>query len=981
MALAKFESNIIPGGVIIDAVAELSFLPKVVQIDWDQHSIRFDGGKVVYETGLSAEEIALCLGAVWFGSGHAHLGAVSQNRVEGIWQDSVIARHLMIADGVFGGVVYGYDCHHNVFRHGAEKYSNPFLSEVDNLQAGHAIPDLAKQYLSNLGEAYYQVYFNFDAVKMEVVSPGQFVVNIGHTAFLGERTSETTVAEDGKATAKKYPQVWNALQHFADPVSLEYYLQLFPSWQRLPLIAICIALFRRLKIDGVVFERSILDMATLLIEKRERCEVPWENYAIRSRDFEFVCVHAANVASSRAMAEKDQNICTSFEYALLGLKYSAMVGQLNVFYSLKELAIELLPRVSTNADYSDSFSLYDRLFTLFPDQLFWGVKAEAKRQRDTSRVSDLIDRAMSILCKAEALSPPAERPHLYDASAQLLDEVGESSKAIDAYALASVEFGNVALEMAKSIEQIQLFCRHAVRSSKCWVRSIDLADQTDPDQERVVPPPKALAVNQTIVALMKSDELRDHPHRQQLLARLLREEAAIQERLNCFERFVEALDEAVSLEEEVGNAGWAAYTSHEAGIGLLIIGNRQVDADQKRHAYVQSAERFTKAIYHRKKQQADGKEDVRYSLAESYKMLGEVCGKVGEWSKAAAAYEACYEQEAERKNDRGAAHGAYEAGMCHWEMAIVQSDPAAKRAAFTRCKELFTTAANCFARLQSTGAREARRTWAISLRTLGHTHYKIEEYEQAVAAYDSSYKQFEAVVDKEWMALVARDAAKTSEEFACRQADSEAEKRAWRSVCEWQEKVVGLAAHVGGTDAAEVRTADQRKLGEVYGKLGEWSKAAAAYEASHSFEVERDSYGWAAFSAFEASKCLLELTKTQREPEARNTRLRCKDLLERAVTWRLREQDSGIEDVRGSLAVTYMELGLVCWHLQLCSDGAEAFALAYDAFHAITRQSDAKVMASKCAACWTQVANSATDRTIRRNAVSQQKLWMSRTSS
>lgn len=625
----KENLNWFPGGVLIDPVANLPLASTTVDIDWSDNSrIIINGGMAFYESQLSAQEVALCCYAVWFGDGTQRMGAVAQDKVVGIAEDSKIAWHLMVADGHLGEIVYGHGCHGHVFENGEPGYKNPYLAELS------AIRNFDETMISRLvtefySESIYQVFLNYDAVSFSFSGRGErrLVPKVEFNAAFGAKADEQSVLKDGAEAIKRFPLQWAALQHFAECYS--GYEHKYPSFDRVRLYAALIGLFRRLRLDGA--ELKCPNWVKNLYEQRELRAIPWASYAIRHESLE-QSSHAVAVELYKKLRKSPmllEDNSRAFKMATLGMQYSQKCGDPALFYFFKSEVQRSLPYLRDNELPATRERIQSAIQPLIHDCMARYCFNVAARLSNGSEKEDFQKKALELLQKGVPFASVSDLAHLIRVGGDGFYTLGEFEKACDRLAIAQDHFAQ--------LQQHDWAAYCAKSGGASWER---IAEKADGEA-------KQKAYQQAQNQYMRAIEFRQQQQAEQQddvrssIASHYKTLADMYFKLGDWHPATGAYQAAADTYKEVNISGWAAYCANCGGVASKNIAE-QADGEVRRKAYRKARDLFTQAIELWQHQQTEGSNDVQSTqkLALYYKNLAYICFNSGEWQAAIDADEA-----------------------------------------------------------------------------------------------------------------------------------------------------------------------------------------------------------------------------------------------------------------------------------------------------------------------------------------------------
>ncbi|MGK7894357.1 MAG: hypothetical protein AB4372_12230, partial [Xenococcus sp. (in: cyanobacteria)] len=434
------ELETLPGGIVIDAVGTLPFLAQKVDINWEEKSIVIDNGKANFKSYLTAEELAICCYAVWYGESENNMGAISQTESVGIPTDSIVAWHLMIADGYLGEVVYGVGCHGHICDSEVDGYQNPFLREVDSVLQFNptSVSNLVDEFYS---ESIYQVFLNYNTLSFKLNNT-QLVPKIEFNAVFGAKRTEQSVLKDGDEAIRRYPLIWEALQHFVKNYS--QYEHKYKSFLRVKQYAILVGLFRRLKKDGA--ELKCGEAIEKLYKTREPKSIPWASYAIRHKSFSQLTHNVSiklykKLRNAQSVPEKNHSLL--FKISTLGMQYSQQCGDPELFYFFKlntQISLEHLSETDLPGTYE---KVRDFIHPLIHDQIIYPCFYVASKIIKNEDALYFKNKALDHIQKGFPYASALDLPHLILQEGEGLYLLKEFEQAHDCFSLSQNLFSDL----------------------------------------------------------------------------------------------------------------------------------------------------------------------------------------------------------------------------------------------------------------------------------------------------------------------------------------------------------------------------------------------------------------------------------------------------------------------------------------------------------------------------------------------------------
>ncbi|MEM8527829.1 MAG: hypothetical protein AAGG68_24520 [Bacteroidota bacterium] len=401
-----------PGGVIINAASKLSFGEQsTVDIKWsdDNCTVEINDGEAHYLTNLSSEEVAICCWSVWYGDGYERLGAVSQTETVGVVAKTEVGKHLLIADGIFGEIVYGHGCHGHLGKSNISGYENPFLKCIDSILKWDeaAINRYFDSFCSGTGQ---QVYLDYNSVEFsgEDDMKGRLIPTINFTAAFGERIDDKTVAEDGDLATKKFSEEWHALQHFVENYSL--YEERYPSYAKAREYATLIALFRGLKANKCQLQNS--EELIRRYESVSEKKLPWASYAISQEELESVCAHTCQSIYKKLKEDNQLTEISKFQLWALSLTYAQRTNDPNIFYYHKQNALEALDNVKNEHLPKKKYQIERYILSMIHSHLPYACFSFASLLDDKEEKEYFQNKALRIIKDGLVKAPKSEVPYL-----------------------------------------------------------------------------------------------------------------------------------------------------------------------------------------------------------------------------------------------------------------------------------------------------------------------------------------------------------------------------------------------------------------------------------------------------------------------------------------------------------------------------------------------------------------------------------------
>jgi conjugative relaxase-like TrwC/TraI family protein len=321
----------LPGGIVVEGEAECDIPILSLAIDPTRPTHFLINNSLAYDTGLTAEEVALLWHAV-FEEGHAtnDFGVLSQIQATGISDDTVIAAAMMQSDNALGGIIYGYDAQFRLANPAVPAYRNPFLRELGLATVPEVIDRL---FVNHVEQLEPRIFLKVPFVQFVQKSTDVFGVNSTKvTAILTATKNRMPVTMNGASIAANcFPEVHDAFQHF-----LRYfrdYAREVPDLARTIAYAEVVCLLRRAKAANAALAGQAHVLR--LLAQRQQLPLPRFNYTLRSQEFTTVVAD-----KTRQLARIGSNSYDDLKSAVVGFEYARQVGDFSTWETCKRKALQ-----------------------------------------------------------------------------------------------------------------------------------------------------------------------------------------------------------------------------------------------------------------------------------------------------------------------------------------------------------------------------------------------------------------------------------------------------------------------------------------------------------------------------------------------------------------------------------------------------------------------------------------------------------------
>jgi conjugative relaxase-like TrwC/TraI family protein len=330
----------LPGGIVVEGEAVCDFPIRSLAIDPTSPGTLSINNKLRFDTGLSDEEVALLWHSILLSDNRtSDFGAVTQTKVIGIENDTLVALTMMKADNALGGLVYGFDSQFVVSRPGGQS-SNAFLNEVFGLTYSSYLYPACLNYVYDFNP---QVFLKVDDVQLHAESQGVVTVKSNHVqAVLGVVHSSGLVANATPACGnvdmtveKRFPHTYNSFHTFV--ANFCKHARLEPSLARCLAYAEVIMLFRLAKAANArLFGHN---QVRRILKDRQHYALPRYDYTQRSYEFAWRCSEVARYLARRT----DSNTYQCLATAVVGFQYAALAGDSESYLVCRKAALRCLP--------------------------------------------------------------------------------------------------------------------------------------------------------------------------------------------------------------------------------------------------------------------------------------------------------------------------------------------------------------------------------------------------------------------------------------------------------------------------------------------------------------------------------------------------------------------------------------------------------------------------------------------------------------
>jgi hypothetical protein len=331
----------LPGGIVVEGVASCEMPILSLAIDPSRPTHLVINNSLEFDTGLSAEEVAILWQAV-LEEGHAtnDFGVLSQRKAIGVSNDTVVAVTMMKADNVLGGIIYGYDSQYRVGNPAVPFYRNPFTTELTFATVPEVVNRLFFNYLENI---YPYIVLTITDVHFVKKSPDVIRVNSCKVTAVLTAINEHAMpvtSIDNSVAAARFPFAHEALQYFLKHFS--DYARVEPHLARTLAYAELVCLLRRAKAANASLSGK--NHVLSLVAKRQQVPLPRFDHSLRSEEFVTVVADTA-----RRLARTDSTSSDGLMSAVVGFRYATLAGDFDTFVACKRKALQCISFITGTA--------------------------------------------------------------------------------------------------------------------------------------------------------------------------------------------------------------------------------------------------------------------------------------------------------------------------------------------------------------------------------------------------------------------------------------------------------------------------------------------------------------------------------------------------------------------------------------------------------------------------------------------------------
>jgi conjugative relaxase-like TrwC/TraI family protein len=329
----------VPGGIVIEGSASSEVPIESLAIDSARPGRLLVNGDLLFDTGLSSEEVALLWHAVFHtGRADKNFGVLSQVQPIGVEANTVVAHTMMTADNALGGIIYGFDAQCNLGRSSVPAYLNPFLYELTQLDDDEIIDRL---YFNEVLEVHPRVFLTVSDVAFARKGDSLRLVSTNIQAALGTMQRDNVVADSPPKgelplVSVRFPFVDRACHHFVQHFS--EFAREEPAFARTLAYGELVSLFRLAKSSGASLVGD--GLVSQALAKRRRTPRPQFDFTERSSDY----VDALTAAVTRLCKRPQADMVLGLMEGFLALTFACRAGDLDLFLSAKRKALGFISR-------------------------------------------------------------------------------------------------------------------------------------------------------------------------------------------------------------------------------------------------------------------------------------------------------------------------------------------------------------------------------------------------------------------------------------------------------------------------------------------------------------------------------------------------------------------------------------------------------------------------------------------------------------
>jgi conjugative relaxase-like TrwC/TraI family protein len=393
----------LPGGIVIEGEARCAFPITSLAFDPDRQGCLHLNDSLIFETGLSAEEVALIWHAVLdTDDGAKQFGVKTQRQAIGIDNDSIVAVNMMHADNSLGGPIYGYDSQLALWDP-FPGCANPFVEEAERLTD----PDVFRLLFWNFREGLRpQVLLVINGMSFHATNDGEVLpsstkatVTLG---VVGQHGALTIAGHSKPLVEARFPDACQALERFRRNFLAA--VKRCPEMARTLAYAELVSLLRRAKAL-----RAKLSGATHvpeLLQRRQSVPIPRYDYTLRSKEYADVARGAAQRLQSVRASVSD-----TVRTAVLSAHYASMAGDFALFVACQQEAFSSIDRLRAKGEFhADQPDLYralpeirERLASCSHDILIPALIDSTVDQRLAKQESDAYLKEAIRICGPESM--------------------------------------------------------------------------------------------------------------------------------------------------------------------------------------------------------------------------------------------------------------------------------------------------------------------------------------------------------------------------------------------------------------------------------------------------------------------------------------------------------------------------------------------------------------------------------------------------
>jgi conjugative relaxase-like TrwC/TraI family protein len=338
----------LPGGIVVEGEARCDVRLKSLAVSSQQPTRLLINGTHIFETGLSAEEVALLWHAVLeTGQAAIDFGVLLQTNAVGIDRDSVVAVTMMHADNALGRVGYGFDSQYRLADHIVPSYQNPFVEEATSLSSPAV---LQRAFVNYLYEFSPKFFWSIQGVNITEASKGVLGVTSMQVktslALIEPDGTIMTTPNGGSLAAHRFPLIHKAFQDLS--LELATFAKSEPSIARTLAYATVVSLLRHAKSAKAALVGS--DHVRSIVKTRQHFAIPRFDYTLRSKEYSAVALEAARLLSASESTWFDGLMAT-----VVGLKYAALAGDQTTFLTCKAKALKCITQLRKRSHFGTPY--------------------------------------------------------------------------------------------------------------------------------------------------------------------------------------------------------------------------------------------------------------------------------------------------------------------------------------------------------------------------------------------------------------------------------------------------------------------------------------------------------------------------------------------------------------------------------------------------------------------------------------------------